>query len=36
VHPGLSREDLEAVVWAVREGLAAGRPGRVAVRGAGG
>jgi len=36
VHPGLSREDLEAVVSAVREGLAAGRPGRVAVRGAGG
>lgn len=36
VHPGLSREDLESVVSAVREGLAAGRPRRVAVGGAGG
>ncbi len=36
VHPGLSREELDAVVSAVREGLAAGRAGRVAMRGAGG
>jgi perosamine synthetase len=36
VHPGLSREDLEAVASAVREGLAAGRAGRVAVGGANG
>jgi perosamine synthetase len=36
VHPGLSREEVEAVVSAVREGLAAGRAGRVAVGGAGG
>jgi dTDP-4-amino-4,6-dideoxygalactose transaminase len=35
VHPGLSREDLDAVVSAVREGLTAGRAGRVAVGGAG-
>jgi len=36
VHPGLSREELDAVASAVREGLAAGRAGRVAVGGAGG
>jgi dTDP-4-amino-4,6-dideoxygalactose transaminase len=36
VHPGLSREDLEAVVQAVRDGLAAGQAGGVVVRGAGG
>jgi dTDP-4-amino-4,6-dideoxygalactose transaminase len=35
VHPGLSREDLDAVVSAVREGLTAGQAGRVAVGGAG-
>jgi perosamine synthetase len=36
VHPGLSREELDAVVSAVREGLAAGSPRRVAMRGASG
>jgi len=36
VHPGLSRDDLDAVASAVREGLAAGRAGRVAMEGAGG
>lgn len=36
VHPGLTRKDLDAVVSAVREGLAAARTGRVAVGGAGG
>jgi len=36
VHPGLSWEELDAVASAVREGLAVGRAGRVAMRGAGG
>jgi len=36
VHPGLSREDLDTVVSAVREGLAAARAGRVTVESAGG
>jgi len=35
VHPGLSREDLDAVVSAVREGLALTQADRVAVGGAG-
>jgi perosamine synthetase len=33
VHPGLSRQELDAVVSAVREGLAAARAGRVAAGG---
>jgi dTDP-4-amino-4,6-dideoxygalactose transaminase len=36
VHPGLSTEDLDTVVSAVREGLAVTRTGRVAVGGTGG
>jgi dTDP-4-amino-4,6-dideoxygalactose transaminase len=36
VHPGLSREDLDTIVSAVHEGLAAVRRGRAAVGGSGG